>query len=80
MYLGDVNNKNTDMWICNEDNKFIKKSISMIDGLYKIFDEILVNANDNIKNDKTCKTIRVNITKNEISILNDGCGIEITIH
>jgi DNA topoisomerase-2 len=52
----------------------------MIDGLYKIFDEILVNANDNIKNDKTCNIIKVNVTKNEISIYNNGIGIEIAIH
>ena len=52
----------------------------MIDGLYKIFDEILVNANDNIKNDKTCNVIKVNVSKNEISVYNNGIGIEIVYH
>ncbi len=52
----------------------------MIDGLYKIFDEILVNANDNIKNDKTCNVIKVNVTKDEITVYNNGIGIEIVYH
>lgn len=51
-----------------------------IEGLYKIFDEIIVNACDHCKNDKTCNMIKVEINKEEISIMNNGQGIEIEIH
>lgn len=46
------------------------KRISYPPGLYKIFDEILVNAADNSQRDNTMKEIRVSIDaeKNEISI------------
>jgi len=80
-YIGDINGKQLSMWIFSEnENKIIKKEIIFIEGLYKIFDEILVNANDHCKNDKTCNTIKVEISRNEISVYNNGHGIEIEIH
>ena len=80
-YIGDINGKQINMWICSDsEEKIIKKEILFIEGLYKIFDEILVNANDQCKNDKTCNIIKVEISKNEISVYNNGVGIEIEIH
>jgi DNA topoisomerase-2 len=50
------------MWIYDNDiNKIIKKEIEYVPGLYKIYDEILVNASDHKKNDKTCDEIKINI-------------------
>ena len=35
-------------WVYDKEaNKLVQKQVSYVPGLYKIFDEILVNANDN---------------------------------
>ena len=62
--------------------KIIKKNIKSVPALYKIFDEIIVNAFDHTKTDSTCDTIKVSIDKekNEISVFNNGKGIDVEIH
>lgn len=51
-------------------------------GLYKIFDEILVNAADHMQRDAGMKTLRVEIEEENgrISVWNDGAGIPIEMH
>lgn len=50
------------MWVWDEDlNKMTFREISFVPGLYKIFDEILVNAADNKQRDKKMNCIRVDI-------------------
>lgn len=58
------------------------RSVSVVPGLYKIFDEILVNAADNKQRDKNMDAIKVTIDreKGEISVWNNGRGIPIEIH
>ena len=58
------------------------REVKYVPGLYKIFDEILVNAADNKQNDKNMDLIKVNIdkAKGEISVWNNGSGIPIEIH
>lgn len=58
------------------------REVSFVPGLYKIFDEILVNAADNKQRDKNMDTIKVTIDreKGEISVYNNGRGIPIEIH
>ena len=58
------------------------RKVSFVPGLYKIFDEILVNAADNKQRDKNMKCIKVVVDreKGEISVENDGAGIPIDIH
>lgn len=58
------------------------KEIEMIPGLYKIFDEILVNAADNYWRSGKTKMIKVKIDEYEgtVSIFNDGPGIPVAIH
>ncbi len=58
------------------------REVSFVPGLYKIFDEILVNAADNKQNDKNMDTIKVTIDREtgEISVWNNGRGIPIEIH
>ncbi len=67
------------MWIV-EDDEFIQKKIKYVPGLYKIFDEILVNAADNYQRDKKMTKIDVRIDKDEVTILNDGKSIPVQIH
>ena len=51
-------------------------------GLYKIFDEILVNTRDQTIRDSTCKTIKIKIDKENglIEVWNDGNGIDVAQH
>ena len=58
------------------------REVSFVPGLYKIFDEILVNAADNKQNDKNMDTIKVTVDKEngEISVMNNGYGIPVQIH
>lgn len=49
------------MWILNSNNKIVKKTILYNQGLFKIFDEILVNAADAYNRDKKTNKIDVKI-------------------
>ena len=89
-YIGSVEKTELETWVLDENNEnMIFKSISYIPGLYKIFDEVLVNAIDQhvrIENDKNFKnkvtTIKVNfdVEQNIISVYNNGEGIPIVEH
>ncbi|AYV79726.1 MAG: hypothetical protein Faunusvirus43_3 [Faunusvirus sp.] len=82
-YIGDLKSNEDDMWIYDATTqKMIKKHISYVPGLYKIFDEIIVNARDRLFVDNTCDTIRVNIntTQNLIEVYNNGMGVDVEIH
>ena len=82
-YIGDIKLQNDILWTYNPStNKMVKKSIEYVPGLIKIFDEILVNAGDNTKEDNLCDCIKVEINKEEnlISVLNNGRGIDIVEH
>ena len=48
------------MWVF-EDEKMVNKQINYVPGLYKIFDEILVNAADNKQRDPNMDTIKIDI-------------------
>ena len=71
------------MWVYSSENDAMEyREISFVPGLYKIFDEILVNAADNKQNDKNMDEIRVTVDREsgEISVWNNGRGIPIEIH
>ena len=71
------------MWVYNSENEAMEfRELSYVPGLYKIFDEILVNAADNKQNDKNMNEIRVTIDREagEISVWNNGRGIPVEIH
>ena len=79
MYVGSIKPHTSDRFLL-EDNKFIKKTIIYNPAFLKIFDEILINSIDESKRrGSKLKTIKVNIDKNTISVLDDG-GIEIKKH
>jgi len=82
-YIGSVQNDLINIYTFDEEeNKIIKKDTHITLGLYKIFDEILVNASDNTVRDKKCNKIEVNIDEKlgEISVKNNGSTIPIEIH
>lgn len=78
-----MHKETTELFILNEDkSSFIKKSLTFAPALYKIFDEIIVNAADNFHRSKTMNLIKVEINKEEgyVSVLNNGKGIPVEIH
>jgi DNA topoisomerase-2 len=82
-YIGSVEHTNEIMWVFNSESSQMElRKITFVPGLYKIFDEILVNAADNKQNDPTMKQIKVTVDseKGEISVENDGAGIPVEIH
>lgn len=50
------------MWVYDgEDNGMVNREVKYVPGLYKIFDEIMVNAADHKQRDKNMNVIRVDI-------------------
>ncbi|EGW35747.1 DNA topoisomerase 2 [Spathaspora passalidarum NRRL Y-27907] len=82
-YIGSVEKTKMEMWCFDAESESMKfKEVTIVPGLYKIFDEILVNAADNKIRDPTMKNIRVKIDpeNNVIQVMNDGKGIPVEIH
>ena len=91
-YIGSVERVDSDNWILKEgegDDKecsIILKKHDYIPGLYKLFDEGIVNARDHVIRMKVQDVnpvtyINIDITDDGvISMTNDGDGIDIAIH
>ncbi|XP_069993753.1 DNA topoisomerase 2-alpha isoform X2 [Penaeus vannamei] len=82
-YIGSVEYTTEQMWIFDpETDRIVQKEISFVPGLYKIYDEILVNAADNKQRDPGMDTIKVEIDpeNNVISVYNNGKGIPVAMH
>jgi DNA topoisomerase-2 len=90
MYIGGVDEIEDSLWVSdkisdnntNNTDKIIYKQIKYSPGLYKIFDEILVNAYDQTIRDKTVTKIKIDIDQknNKITVYNNGVGIDVVIH
>uniref|UniRef100_A0A8C2W3B6 DNA topoisomerase 2 n=1 Tax=Chinchilla lanigera TaxID=34839 RepID=A0A8C2W3B6_CHILA len=81
-YIGSVELVTQQMWVYDEDIGINYREVTFVPGLYKIFDEILVNAADNKQRDPKMSCIRVTIDpeNNLISIWNNGRGIPVVEH
>ncbi len=81
MYIGTISITTNPMWILEDvDKNIVEKEITYIPGLFKLFDEVLVNAYDQSLEDPTLTSIAVNINKEQISVKNNGSGIPVVIH
>ena len=83
MYVGPIEPREELIWIFNKKtNKMEQRELKYSPGLYKIFDEIIMNAVDESTRDTTLTKICIDIDKekNEISIFNNGKGIEVVKH
>lgn len=61
-YIGSVEPVTETMWVYDKEKEsMIQKEIKYVPGLYKIFDEILVNAADNKQRDSKMDTIKIEI-------------------
>ncbi|KAJ3452282.1 DNA topoisomerase/gyrase [Anaeramoeba flamelloides] len=80
-YIGTIEKTTEEIWVVDEDKGLNFREITYVPGLYKIFDEILVNAADNKQRDPNMTMIKVDIDqeKNKISIWNDGKGIPVEV-
>ncbi|KAJ5730374.1 DNA topoisomerase II eukaryotic-type [Penicillium malachiteum] len=82
-YIGSVEATQQLMWVYNSETELMEsRNVTYVPGLYKIFDEIMVNAADNKHNDSSMDEIRVTIDREqgEISVWNNGRGIPIEMH
>ena len=93
MYIGSVESVKTPLWVLSKEAgstgsaaaAMEKREVEVVPGVCKIFDEILVNAADNLQRDASMDRIEVHIddatsTTPEISVLNTGRGVPITKH
>ena len=92
-YIGSVENVEADMWLFNKDSqKIIQKSVQYIPGLYKLFDEGIVNCRDHVVRmkqaikDKKADSLPVSYIDigiqddGTITMTNDGNGIDVAMH
>lgn len=81
MYIGGIEEIEEEMWVL-ENNSIVKKKINFSPGLYKIFDEVIVNAYDqSIRDDKLTKIeVDIDNINNQIIVFNNGIGIDVVIH
>jgi DNA topoisomerase-2 len=86
-YIGSIQKMTQPMWVLSGSSpasaKIVQKTITYVPGLYKIFDEILVNAADNKQRDpKGMNSLRVSVdaASNTISVWNNGRSVPVTIH
>lgn len=71
------------VWVLSPDGKsFVQKEITFAPALFKIFDEILVNAADNFRKDPSMNLLEVEINAESgaVSVYNNGKGIPVVIH
>ncbi len=85
-YIGSVELSEHKMWVFNKETLLMEfRNINFVPGLYKIFDEILVNAADNKQRDNSEHTmtylkVTMDRSTGEISVENNGAGIPVEIH
>ena len=92
-YIGSVEEVDTDLWILdNICNKIVEKNIKYIPGLFKLFDEGIVNCRDHVirmqqaisNGQENCLPVfNIEITIDDdgtITMMNDGNGIDVAEH
>jgi len=92
-YIGSVETVDSNVWIMNETNdRIIEKNITYIPGLFKLFDEGIVNCRDHVVRmqskidqnvDNSLPVTYIDIAIQEdgtIVMINDGNGIDVVQH
>ncbi|KAJ6905291.1 hypothetical protein NC652_023142 [Populus alba x Populus x berolinensis] len=80
-YIGSIEKHAQILWVF-ENDKMVHRSVTYVPGLYKIFDEILVNAADNKQRDPKMDSLKVviDVENNLVSVYNNGDGVPVDIH
>ncbi|EED21135.1 DNA topoisomerase II [Talaromyces stipitatus ATCC 10500] len=82
-YIGSIEKTTQQMWVYDSATESMEfREVTYVPGLYKIFDEIVVNAADNKQNDENMDEIRITVDRESgvISVWNNGRGIPIEVH
>ncbi|KAK6189373.1 hypothetical protein LQW54_013325 [Pestalotiopsis sp. IQ-011] len=82
-YIGSVERTEQKMWIFDTElNRMKFRDVKFVPGLYKIFDEILVNAADNKQRDPNMSFMKVTVDREagQITVENNGKGIPVEMH
>ena len=82
-YVGSIESTVESIYVFNKAKGYMeKKEIKFVPALYKIFDEILVNAADNAQKDKNMDGMWVEVNREEgfVKIKNNGETLPVTIH
>ena len=94
-YIGSIENINCNAYVYDEDSKkIIEKQITYNPGLYKLFDEGIVNCRDHFirmqqlisasnDEDKNYPVTKIDISIDDsgvITLTNDGNGIDVSVH
>ena len=92
-YIGSVDADRVEGWVIDEDDKMTNKQYEMIGGLYKVFDEGIVNCRDHVvrlwqkilkkeKNILPVRNIEITVDKKTgvITMFNDGNGVDVAKH
>ena len=82
-YIGSLSLDISNQWILNEQKAgFVEKTCTHISGLYKIYDEILVNAIDQCVVDPLIDKINIEIDQDagSITVCNTGSGVPVEKH
>ncbi|EAN90793.1 DNA topoisomerase II, putative [Trypanosoma cruzi] len=84
MYIGTIEPVTEDMWLYDEAENIMKlRKCTWTPGLYKIFDEILVNAADNKVRDplgQTAIKVWIDAERGMVRVYNNGEGIPVQRH
>jgi DNA topoisomerase-2 len=83
-YVGSVDANEHLRWTLTEGSTSIcLRDVSYVPALYKLFDEVLVNACDNFLRPNSGQTkinVEVNAEKGSISVYNDGRTVPVVLH
>jgi DNA topoisomerase II len=85
MYIGSIEADDRTTWVCDSE-EFVHRAVRFVPGLYKIFDEILVNVLDHgvriAAEGHVMKEIRVeiNTTEGYVEVYNSGPGVDVLMH
>ena len=93
-YIGSIENITSNQYIYDTNlSKIIEKQIEYIPGLYKLFDEGIVNCRDHVvrmqqninqnSDEKNYPVTNINISISDdgtITLFNDGNGIDVSVH
>lgn len=75
-FIGSVEEQTDKLWVWEDGQGMVCRNVKYTPGLYKIFDEVLVNAADHKQRDSEMDTIKVTIdpASNTVSVMNNGEG------
>ena len=89
-YIGSVENVDASMWIYDDaTNRLVLRNIELVPGLYKLFDEGIVNCRDHVirmihsplLDKKFVSGIEITVSEDgTITMENDGNGIDVAKH